>query len=223
MLTTQQQKAYQFIRHFILRNGHAPLLPEIAQGLGIRSKSHASRYVQALVEQGLLEFIPGRHRGIRLTNQDIEEQQFRHLPLLGKIAAGRPIEATADTQTVDLPALLTGPQRYILQVKGDSMIEEGIYDGDWVICEYADTAPDGAIVVALIDNYEATLKRLKRNRNNTVTLNPANSQLKPMIYEAHRVKVQGIFIGLVRLQTFKKKSGNYISEPQNKLALTHQR
>ncbi len=224
MLTTQQQKAYQFIRQFILRNGQAPLLPEIAQGLGIRSKSHASRYVQALVEQGLLEFVPGRHRGIRLINSDKEEREFWHLPLLGKIAAGRPIEATSDTQTVDLPALLAGPQRYILQVKGDSMIEEGIYDGDWVICEYADTAPDGAIVVALIDNYEATLKRLKRNRNNTVTLSPANSQLKPMIYEAHRVKVQGIFIGLVRLQTFKKKAGNYLNEPQNKLrAITHQR
>lgn len=223
MLTTQQQNAYQFIRHYILQNGHAPLLPEIAKGLGIRSKSHASRYVQALVEQGLLEFIPGRHRGIRLTNQDQEERQYWHLPLLGKIAAGRPIEATPDTQTVDLPALFAGPQRYILQVKGDSMIEEGIYDGDWVICEYADHAPDGAIVVALIDNYEATLKRLKRNKNGTVTLKPANSQLKPMIYEAHRVKVQGIFIGLVRLQTFKKKSNNYAIDGPNKLrAITHQ-
>lgn len=208
MLTTQQQNAYQFIRHYILQNGHAPLLPEIALGLGIRSKSHASRYVQALVEQGFLEYIPGRHRGIRLTNQGKEERQYWHLPLLGKIAAGHPIEATADTQTVDLPALLAGPQRYILQVKGDSMFEEGIYDGDWVICEYADTAPDGAIVVALIDNYEATLKRLLRNRNGTITLKPANSQLKPMIYEAHRVKVQGVFIGLVRLQTFRKKLGN---------------
>lgn len=223
MLTTQQQNAYQFIRHYILQHGHAPLLPEIAKGLGIRSKSHASRYVQALVEQGLLEFIPGRHRGIRLTNQEQEERQFWHLPLLGKIAAGRPIEATSDTQTVDLPALLAGPQRYILQVKGDSMIEEGIYDGDWVICEYAENAPDGAIVVALIDNYEATLKRLKRNKNGTVTLKPANSQLKPMIYEARRVKVQGIFIGLVRLQTFKKKLNNYaVDGPKNLRAITHQ-
>ncbi len=223
MLTTQQQNAYQFIRRYILQYGHAPLLSKIAEGLNIRSKSHASRYVQALVEEGLLEFIPGRHRGIRLTNQDHEERQYWHLPLLGKIAAGRPIEATADTQTVDLPALLAGPQRYILQVKGDSMIEEGIYDGDWVICEYADDAPDGAIVVALIDNYEATLKRLKQNRNGTVTLKPANSQLKPMIYEAHRVKIQGIFIGLVRLQTFKKKLNHHAVDPPNKLqAITHQ-
>jgi repressor LexA len=199
MLTTQQQNAYQYIRHFILQHGHAPLLPEIAQGLGIRSKSHAHRYVQALVAAGLLKLIPGRHRGIQLTHNTAEQRHFWHLPMLGKIAAGHPIEAVADTQTIDLPALLAGPQRYILQVKGDSMIDEGIFDGDWVICERADTAPDGAIVVALIDNHEATLKRLKRSRNHTITLKPANAHLKPMVFDAQRVQIQGVFIGLVRL------------------------
>lgn len=198
MLTLQQQKAYQFIRHFILQHGHAPALPEIAQGLGIRSKSHAHRYVQALIDEGLLESIPGRHRNIQLSEKTENQVSLWQLPLLGKIAAGRPIEAIADTQIIDLPALLAGPQRYILQVKGDSMVEEGIFNGDWVICERANTAPDGAIVVALIDGNEATLKRLKRNLNGTITLKPANARLKPMIYAAPRVQIQGIFIGLIR-------------------------
>lgn len=198
MLTLQQQKAYQFIRHFILQNGHAPTLPEIALGLGIRSKSHAQRYVQALIDEGLLKSVPGKHRGIELSQKTEKDISLWQLPLLGKIAAGRPIEAIADTQVIDLPALIAGPQRYILQVKGDSMVEEGIFDGDWVICERANTAPDGAIVVALIDNNEATLKRLKRNLNGTITLKPANAHLKPMIYAAARVQIQGIFIGLIR-------------------------
>lgn len=121
-----------------------------------------------------------------------------HIPLLGKIAAGKPIEAISDEQEFDLSNLFTGKQLYALQVQGDSMIEEGILDGDKVICEQRDTANNGDIVVALIDQESATLKRFKSNQDGTITLIPANHTLTPVTYMAERVQIQGILLGVVR-------------------------
>lgn len=121
------------------------------------------------------------------------------LPLLGKIAAGRPIEAIPHEQELDLTTLFTGKRLYALQVQGDSMIEEGILDGDKVICEQRETANNGEIVVALIDQDSATLKRFKRNRDGTITLIPANHAMTAMTYAAERVQIQGILLGVVRL------------------------
>ena len=122
----------------------------------------------------------------------------RFLPLLGRIAAGQPIEAISDQRSVDIANIFLRENHYALQVKGDSMIEEGIFDGDVVVCKHANVADDGQIVVALVDDREATLKRLRRNQDRSVTLFPANPHLQPMTYPADRVQVQGIYVGLLR-------------------------
>lgn len=195
MLTVRQHETFQFIEGFITKHGYAPTTLEIAQGIGIRSKGVAHRYVRELEQAGLIHITPHRRRNISLINSNATNDTC--VPLCGKIAAGCPIEAVADHEEVDL-AVFTGADRYALKVCGNSMIDEGIHDGDVVICQRTQNAPNGSIVVALIDNECATLKRLQRNENNTVTLIPANAEFLPTNYDAHRVHVQGIFIGLVR-------------------------
>ena len=195
MLSARQQDTYLFIRNYIARHDYAPLLDEIAKGLGIRSKGVVHRYVQALADEGVLTLQPGRHRGIQLTD---EEHPQPTLPLLGKIAAGRPIEAIQGQDEVNLAEFFMGPNRFLLKVQGDSMIEAGILDGDMVVVERCEQAADGDIVVALIDGEEATLKRLQNNRDGSVTLHPANSALAPLRYPATRVSIQGRLVGQLR-------------------------
>ena len=196
MLTLRQSETLQFIEQFIKQHGYAPTTVEIAKGIGITSKGVVHRYVKALERAGKIATVPYRHRNIQVVAATVTANE--QIPLLGKIAAGQPITAIQDHQTVDL-SILAGRNRYALRVYGNSMVDEGILDGDLVICEYCQIAIDGAIVVALIDNECATLKRFKRNADNTVTLSPANADYLPMVYAADRVKVQGIFVGLVRL------------------------
>lgn len=194
LLSPRERDTYDFIRRFLARHGRAPLLTEVAAGLGIRSKGTVHRYVRAVARAGLIELLPGRHRGIRLR----ENRPAATLPLLGRIAAGRPIEAIPDMDSVDLSQFFMGPNRFVLRVQGDSMVEAGILDGDMVIVEQCDRADDGAIVVALIDGEEATLKRLRRNRDGSVTLVPANAALAPVTYNAERVRIQGVVVGQLR-------------------------
>jgi repressor LexA len=197
MTNPTQSKAYQFICSYIRKHGHSPTLTEIAHGIAVRSKSLISRYVHALADAELIDLVPGTHRSIRL-KPAVEPK----IPLLGRIAAGSPIEAISANDAIDVVELLAGNRQgnlFGLKVKGDSMVEEGIFDGDIVLCEKRNIAHEGEIVVALIDNQEATLKRFHKQKNNTVLLVPANIALKPQVYEAHRVQIQGIFRGLVRL------------------------
>jgi len=194
MLSARQQDTYLFIRDYIVRHGRAPLLDEIAGGLGIRSRGVVHRYVQVLADEGLITLQPGRHRGIRLA----EDSSQPTLPLLGKIAAGRPIEAIQGQEEINLTQFFMGPNRFLLKVQGDSMIEAGILDGDMVVVERCLQAADGDIVVALIDGEEATLKRLQNNRDGTVTLHPANSTLAPLRYAADRISIQGRLVGQLR-------------------------
>jgi repressor LexA len=120
------------------------------------------------------------------------------LPVLGRIAAGRPIEAIPGEDEIDLSEFFVNRDRFVLRVQGDSMIEDGILDGDMVIVEKRETAENGEIVVALIDGIEATLKRLQKNRDGSVTLRPANGQMPPMRYPAARVRIQGVVVGQFR-------------------------
>jgi repressor LexA len=196
MLTTAQHKTLAFIRRYLNRRGYAPSLEEIAEGIGITSKGSVHRYVQALAEEGYIRLIPGRKRGIELV--DGEEASKTGLPLLGTIAAGRPIEAIAGQDRLDLADYLLGPDRYALQVKGDSMIDAGILDGDLVIIEHCDSADDDAIVVALIDGEEATLKRLKRLQSGRIKLIAENPDIPPFIYSAKRVCIQGVVVCQLR-------------------------
>lgn len=199
MLTRAQKKAYQFIQQFIKKHHCSPTLAEVAKGIGIQSKGVAHRYIAALANAGLIRLIPNRHRSIELIEQ-AQKRMWSTIPLVGTIAAGQPIEAILQEELLDLQGLLDRPNCYALKVKGDSMIDEGIFDGDVVLCEHCDSAKNGDIVVALIDQQEATLKRLKYNSNGTITLIPANSKLSPLIYEANRIQIQGRFIGLLRLK-----------------------
>jgi len=196
-LTDNQRKVLDFIQRFIAIYTVPPKLQEVAEGIGISSRGVAHRYVQALVEAGYIETDSGKHRGIRLLKSNPYRPESR-LPLLGEIAAGKPIEAIPGQDEIDLSEFF-GRNNFAVQVKGDSMIDAGILDGDTVIIEFRETADDGDIVVALIDESETTLKRFKRSqRGKYIKLIPENSEMEPMVYEAERVRIQGVLIGQLR-------------------------
>ena len=196
MLTLLEKRISNFIRAFIQQHGHSPTLMEIGNAMGIASKGTVHRYVQTLKQKGVLEQSERGWRGIRLT--DNPQSQSTTLRLVGRIAAGHPIEAIEDHTEIDLHDMFVGDNRYALQVKGESMIGAGILNDDIVIIESRDTAQYGDIVVALIDEQEATLKRYRRYADGRVELAPENPDMKPMIYEAKRVRIQGILIGQLR-------------------------
>jgi repressor LexA len=196
MLTGLEEKVLRFITHYIAQNGHAPTLAEIGKALDIRSKGTVHRYVKSLIKKRQLHR-DGRHwRSLRLTGE--HSRRLTILPLAGRIAAGKPIEAIEDQKEINFSDLLLGPDRYALKVKGDSMIDAGILDGDLVIVKHTESANNGDIVVALVDGEEATLKRLRKH-GSRVELMSANQQLASMIYPADRIKIQGVVVGQVRL------------------------
>lgn len=196
-LTDKQKLTLDFIERYIARHQVAPKLQEIADGIGIRSRGVAHRYVQALIDNGFITTDSGKHRGIRLLRSNPHRDESC-LPLLGKIAAGKPIEAIPGEDEIDLRDFF-GHNNFAVRVQGDSMIEAGIMDGDTVIIEFRETANDGDIVVALIDETETTLKKFKRShRGRYIKLLPANKDMEPMVYEASRVRIQGVLIGQLR-------------------------
>ena len=197
MLTLGQNKVYQFIQSHIKTYGHAPTVAEIACGIGIRSRGVAHRYVKALVDAGLLQLEKGRRRNIRLKSTNSAHGRFV-LPLLGKIAAGQPIEAISDEETVDVTDMFLTHGRYMLRVQGDSMVDDGILDGDLIICHQTNRASEGQIVVALIDKEQATLKRLSLRQPGFITLIPASPNHAPQTYASDRVEIQGVYVGLLR-------------------------
>lgn len=195
MPTDRAREVHDFIRAYAARHGYAPKLREIARHLGISSRGTVHRYLRALESDGLIAIEPERARGVRLRGGSAPPFT---LSLLGRIAAGRPIEAIPGEEEIDLSEFFVNRNRFVLRVAGDSMIEDGILDGDMVIVEKRETADNGEIVVALIDNQEATLKRLQQNRDGTVTLRPANSQMAPLRLSAARVRIQGVVVGQFR-------------------------
>ncbi len=196
MLTEREQTTLQFIVDFYAKSRKSPLLTEIAEGLGIQSKGVVHRYLSSLKEQGYIRRHQ-KHRGIEL----VDHPNYDELPLLGRIAAGKPIEAIENRELINFAHLLGGTNRYVLQVKGHSMIDEGIRSGDLVVIEQAKMARSNQIVVALIDNHEATLKRIKFPNRDTVRLIPANKNMQPKNYSANRVTIQGVLVGQVRMYT----------------------
>ncbi len=196
MLTGLEEKILQFITQHITQNGHAPTLTEIGKALDIKSKGTLHRYVDSLIKKGHLHRNGRSWRGLRLTGE--QNRRLTILPLAGRIAAGRPIEAIPEQLEINFSDLLLGSDRYVLEVKGDSMIEAGIMNGDLVIVRKSETADNGDIVVALIDNGEATLKKLRKH-GDRVELIPANQSMAPMIYPADRVYIQGVVVGQVRV------------------------
>ena len=197
MLTERQKDALNFIRDYIKEHDKAPLIDEIVAGLSITSRSTAQRYVQALVEQGYLKRYPTRKRGLELIESEDEETYT--LPLLGKIAAGRLIEAIPDESSIDVGRLFFGNGRYVLKVSGESMIEKGILSGDYVVMDSRQTPQHKDVAVALVDGYDATLKTILFNADKTITLMPANPAFEPITLESSRVSFQGVMVGQFRV------------------------
>jgi repressor LexA len=193
-LTRRQQEIYQTLRDNLEHYEQAPTYDELCRLLGLKSRGSLHKHIQALVEAGLVEPMDGLKRGIRLVEPGREEG----IPYLGRIAAGRPVEAIAHAEPMQVPHELLGKGPcYVLQVSGDSMIDEGIYDGDYVVIEQQEQARNGDIVVALIHNEEATLKRIEQCPGRVI-LHPANTTMTAMVYEPDEVKIQGVLRGLLR-------------------------
>lgn len=194
-LTRRQHEIYNYLRHNAERFIHPPTYDELCHELGLSSRGSLHKHIQALVDAGLVEPMAGR-QGIRLVEW---EQADEGIPHLGAIAAGRPIEAIAQPESLSVPDfMLSQHPCYALTVKGESMIDIGIMDGDLVVIEKRDTARNGEIIVALINNEEATLKRQQNNNDGSVTLVPENSTMEPMTYPAEQVQVQGVLVSLLR-------------------------
>ena len=196
MPTLLEKRILNFIHAFIIKHGHSPTLVEIGKAVEINSKGTIHRYVQNLRNKGMLAAPERGWRGIRLADDALSNSTT--LPLVGRIAAGQPIEAVQNQEEINLSEMFVGKDRYALQIKGDSMIDIGILDGDIVIIEPRSTAEFGDIIVALIDNEDATLKRFKKLKDGRIELSPENQDLQPMIYDAARVKIQGILVGQLR-------------------------
>lgn len=196
-LTDTQRTALDFIQRYIATNTISPKLQEIAEGLGIKSRGVAHRYVQALARAGFLVIDSGKHRGIRLLGKN-PHQPETSLPMLGKIAAGNPIEAIPGDDKLDFSEFF-GRDNFAIRVQGNSMVDAGILDGDIAVIEFRETANNGDIVVALIDEEETTLKRFQHSNNGRhIKLTPANPEMRPMVYEAERIRIQGVLVGQLR-------------------------
>lgn len=196
MLTELEQRILDAIRHHISTQGCSPTLVEIGEAVGVSSKGTLHRYVQGLIDKGQLVRNHAGWRGLQLAEELDEERGS--LPLLGKIAAGLPIEAIPGHDKLSLVEFFMGPGRFILKVVGDSMIDAGILDGDMVVIRHCQCAKNGDIVVALIDEEEATLKRLQHMDDGQIKLIPENSTMRPFIYGPKRVRIQGVLVGQMR-------------------------
>lgn len=196
-LYRRQKQILDFIKAYIAKHGTSPTLTEIAKAQSLSSLATVHEHLQALARKGVIRRLQGVARGIEVLEKKIRQQEVE-LPLFGLISAGQPIEPYPDNDTTISvsPFLLSGKsQAFVLEVRGQSMVEDGILDGDYVVLEETDQAKNGDIVVALIDDQIATLKRIYFEKDR-VRLSPANSNMKP-IY-AQNVRIQGKVTGLVR-------------------------
>ncbi len=196
----RQKQILGFIKQYIQSNGSAPTLKQIAESIGVSSLATVHEHLQALEAKGLITRKSGKMRSIDLAKSNINlgQPEGFDAPILGFIAAGAPIEPYTDPNaTMNIPAaFVSGKKRtYVLQVRGESMIEDGIMDGDHVIIEQAEAATNGEIVVALLDNGMATLKRFFRETTR-IRLEPANAKMQPIFVK--NVRIQGKVVGLVR-------------------------
>ena len=197
MLTQRGRDTLKFIEDFMRQNDYAPTMEEIAVGLGIKSVGSTHYYVEQLLKAGELERLDNRSRGLRL-KQMAESDRSGVLPMMGKIAAGRLIEAVPDESEIDVGAMFAGKGRYVLKISGESMIDKGILPGDYVVVDANRQAKDGDVIVALVDGYDATLKTMLLNNDGTMTLMPANPVFEPLTLAAARVRVQGVVVGQMR-------------------------
>jgi len=201
-LYKKQKQILDFISQYIQMNGYSPTLQEIADSMNLSSLATVHEHLQALERKGIIRKFEGAVRGIEIVDSSINANlNAVELPLIGYIAAGQPIEAIENPLSTVMvsPDMVSKSKRcFVLQVKGDSMIGEGIMDGDFVVLKQQETAENGQIVVALIDNGFATLKTFYREKNGKIRLQPANDKMQPIMVEADNCKIQGVVTGIVR-------------------------
>jgi repressor LexA len=198
-LTERQRDVLAFIEAKLDREGVAPTLKEIAQHFGFSSTASAQKHVGLLIKKGYLERDKHQKRGLTLPRTEPDPPAgLTHVPLLGTVAAGAPIESIADPEAFEVPSLLLRSGRhYALRVRGESMIDDGIHDGDLVLVQQGEQASDGEMVVALVGD-EVTLKRLYREDSGRIRLQPSNLAMAPLVVPEDQVRVQGIVVGLLR-------------------------
>jgi len=202
-LTRKQRELLNFLLQNHQSFTHPPSLDELCEALGLKSRGSLHALVQGLIEAGLIEPLDRKHRGVRLTGKakKIGEESIEtphSLRYVGTIAAGKPIDAIEDVRYMTIPdEIKTDQPCYVLKVKGDSMIEKGIFDGDWVVIEQRCQARNGEIVVALVDKHEATLKFFEQYPHE-ILLIPANSKMETMRYHPSQVEIQGVLVGQMR-------------------------
>jgi repressor LexA len=202
-ITKRQRQVYDFIHGFVQENGYSPSFEEIGNGLGLSSLATVHKHISNLEKKGLLKRDYNRSRSIDvLPVRGLFKRQPKApseitLPLMGRIAAGQPIEAVENPETLSLGDITRSKDVFVLQVKGESMKDEHIVDGDYVLVEKTESARDGEIVVALVEGTDATLKRLFREGSN-IRLQPSNLAMKPIVVPARSVQVQGRVIGVLR-------------------------
>ena len=196
-LTRRQREIYQYLKDHIRSKGYAPSIVEIGKRFKLRSPATVHKHLSHLELKGLIR----KHQNLSRAIEIVEEPaglQSREYALLGHVVAGKPIEALENREVVSiLPDPGDGKNVFVLRVKGDSMIEDHIKDGDYVIVEKRDSAENGETVVALLDNDRATLKRFYKETNG-VRLQPANPEMKPILVKAGDFKIQGVVIGIMR-------------------------
>jgi repressor LexA len=199
-LTKRQKQILDFLEVFVTEYGYPPSYEEIARNFGYTSLATVHEHLENLRQKGYIRKSYNASRSIELVPATSGTAAAVELPLLGMVAAGQPIEAVADQESIAVPEdmISRGGRNYVLRVRGDSMIEEQIRDGDYVIVNARNTADNGEMVVALVHGDAATVKKYYRERDGRVRLQPANVTMAPLYFHSHEVLVQGVVVGVIR-------------------------
>ena len=204
-LTKRQKDVLDFIADFVEENGYSPSYEELAQGLKLASLATVHKHIQALESRNYLRRLFNQSRSLEVSPKYVQERRrsrqtsrAAEVPLAGRIAAGSPVEAIEGQDTLQFADFAGKGDTFALQVTGESMIEDHILSGDYVLVERTQQAKDGEIVVALVDGRETTLKRLYHDPDGRIRLQPANSSMQPIIVEGANVQVQGRVLAVLR-------------------------
>jgi len=197
-ITARQRRVFDYLSHYVDMHQEPPTIAEIGKQFGMSSSASVHQVLSILEREGLIRRIPNVSRGIEIVQRAMAEEKYE-IPLLGVVAAGKPIEAVLNYETVNIPRdMLRRERMFALRVRGDSMIDEQIRDDDYIIVQSQQTADNGQTVVALIDGTDATVKRFYPGRNQ-VRLEAANPRYKPIVVKpADRVRIQGVVVGVIR-------------------------
>jgi len=204
-ITKRQREIYDFIARFVAERGYSPSFEEIGEGTNLSSLATVHKHITNLEKKGLLKRDYNRSRSIDVLpprgtlkkSMEVAASAAMELPLMGRIAAGRPVEALQNPETISLADFTRSKEVFVLQVKGDSMQDEAILDGDYILVEKTSVVRNGEIAVALVDGMESTLKRIFKEADK-VRLQPSNAAMQPVIVSAAAVQVQGRVIGVLR-------------------------